>query len=221
MWHSALRLWCHTTPCATCPPSALIGSERFGLVSGRGPLPRSTGEPKPLADLFYSRAPRARRLRAGRRCAADSLRSFQLHICALRYGSFLLRRPQRRATGSVPSPGSHVFAACSAWSGSEVVSRGRVHLLPIAYTPFPAHSPCPLAHPEGVSPRRREKAGWLAPVNLFPPALREIGRERCRAPDRAKPKRAPCAPLCYCAGARAARTPLLAAPGRHSATGVG
>ena len=40
----------------------------------------------------------------------------------------------------------------------------------------------------------------------FPPALREIGRE-VQAHDRAKPKRAPCAPLCYCAGARAARTP--------------
>ena len=84
----------------------------------------------------------------------------------------------------------------------------------------PAHSPCPLAHPEGVSPRRREKVGWLAPCNLFPPALREIGRERCSAHDRAKPKRAHCAPLWYCAGARAARTPLLAATGRHSATGV-
>ena len=114
MWHYALRLWCHTTPCATCPPSALIGSERFGFARGRGPLPRSTGEPKPLAVVFHSRATRARRLRAGRRCAADSLRSFQLHICALRYGSFLLRRLQRHTTGSVPSLRSCVFAARSA-----------------------------------------------------------------------------------------------------------
>jgi hypothetical protein len=221
VWHYALRLWCHTTPCATCPPSALIGSERCGFVSGRGPLPRSTGEPPPLAGLFHPLATLALRLRAGRRCAADSLRSFQLHICALRYGSFSFRRVQRRATGSVPSPGSHVFAPCSTFAGSEVMSRGRVRLLPIAYTPFPAHSPYPLALPEGVTPRRREKACRLALATLFPPALREIGRERCRPHDRAKPKRAPCAPLCYCAGAHAARAPLLAAPGRHSAAGVG
>ena len=114
VWHYALRLWCHTTPSATCPPSALIGSERFGFARGRGPLPRSTGEPKPLAGIFHSLATLARRLRAGRRCAADSLRSFQLHICALRYGSFLLRRLQRHTTGSVPSLRSCVFVARSA-----------------------------------------------------------------------------------------------------------
>ena len=104
----------------------------------------------------------------------------------------------------------------SLYSGSEVVSLGRVPLLPIAYTPFPAHSPNPLALPEGATPRRREKASWLAPANLFPPALREIGRERCRLHDRAKPKLAACIPLCYCAGAHAAHTPLLAVSGRHS-----
>jgi hypothetical protein len=221
VWHYALRLWCHTTPSATCPPSALIGCERCAFVSGRGPLPRSTGERAPLAGIFHPLATLALRLRAGPRCAADSLRSFQLHIWALRYGSFSLRRLQRHTTGSVPSLRSCVFAARSACSGSEVMSRGRVRLLPIAYTPFPAHSPYPLALPEGVPPRRREKACRLALATLFPPALREIGRERCRPHDRAKPKRAPCAPLCYCAGARAARTPLLAAPGRHSAPGVG
>ena len=102
-----------------------------------------------------------------------------------------------------------------------MVSRGNVPLLSIAYTPFPAHSPNPLAHPEGATPRRREKVNWLAPVNLFPPALREIGIERCRLHDQAKPKRPACTPLCNCAGAHAARTPLSAAPGRHSATGVG
>ena len=31
-----------------------------------------------------------------------------------------------------------------------MVSLGIVRLLPIAYTPIPAHSPCPLALPEGV-----------------------------------------------------------------------
>ena len=97
-----------------------------------------------------------------------------------------------------------------------MVSLGSVRLLPIADTPFPAHSPNPLTLPEGATPRRREKAGWLAPVNLFPPALRGIGRERRKVHDRAKPKRAPCAPLCYCAGAHAARTPLFTATGRHS-----
>jgi hypothetical protein len=114
VWHYALRLWCHTTPSATCPPSALIGCERCAFVSGRGPLPRSAGERAPLAGIFHSLATLARSLRAGRRCAADSLRSFQLHICALRYGSFLLRGLQRRTTGSVPSLRSCVFAARSA-----------------------------------------------------------------------------------------------------------
>ena len=35
------------------------------------------------------------------------------------------------------------------------MSRGRVRLLPIAFTPFPAHSPNPLALPEGACRSRQ------------------------------------------------------------------
>ena len=60
-----------------------------------------------------------------------------------------------------------------------MVSLGIVRLLPIAYTPFPAHSPCPLALPEGVCRYRQALrlgclVSWFATLSMTQDTLRYV-----------------------------------------------